>query len=231
MSLFFAYRNQRYTVLLADSLAAKPHPHSNDTIGLSASKLAIVNPGILAAHAGTWQPAWAMLSDLYHLTARTTRRFSHRSFCRALEQIGQSRYAEYQKLFKKSDFDVRVILVLTGRYRFPVDVQKGFSTSIALWEAARGFTPTQAPGSVYFGGSPALSSLALHYLEHPVTKRLLSAGPLAASQTLLSAHAAISHVSTAVSTEANVAIIGAEGQHTITRGYACTLPMQALIEG
>lgn len=232
MSLFFAYQTQRYAILLTDSLALKPHPTpGKDTIGISASKLAVVGTGIVAAHAGTWQPAWAMLSDLYALTKKRVREFTHSSFCEQLTEIGAKRYTEYQRIFSRDRFDVRLALIFTGRYRFPVDVEEGFTTSIVLWEVAREFVPTRVRGGVYFGGSAELTSLAQHYLEHPVAQGLLSAGPLSASQTLLSAHAAISHLTTSVSADANIALIGAPGEHTILRGSACTIPLAALREG
>jgi hypothetical protein len=231
MSIFLIHQTQSYAVMLADSLATKEHPSGAGTISTSASKLAHVSPGIYAAHAGTWQPAWAMLSDLHHATTGKGRRLTHSQLLSALKQIGQRRYKEYQRIFGRKSFDVRIALVVTGGYRSSAQASAATSTSVILWEAARDFVPEVVTGQLYFAGNTPLTNFVRHTLGHDVLQQMLRASPLAATQALCAAHQAAALTGSSISTDANVAVISAGAEHAVLRGSMLTLPMSALALG
>lgn len=231
MSIFLIRQTQTYTVVLADSLAMKEHPSGAGTISTSASKLAHVSPGIYAAHAGTWQPAWAMLSDLHHASTKKGRRLTHPQLLALLKQIGQRRYKEYQKIFGKKSFDVRIVLVVTGGYRSQAEVSSATSTSVILWEAARDFVPVVVRGELYFAGNTPLTNLVRHTLNHDVLQQMLGLSPLATTQALCAAHQAAASIGSSISSDANVVVVSAGAEHAVLRGSMLTLPMSALALG
>lgn len=231
MSIFLIRQTSDYTVMLADSLTMKEHPAGEGAIPGSAPKLAHVSPGIYAAHAGTWQPAWAMLSDLHRATSKKGRRLSHAQLLHTLAQIGPTRYAEYRKIFGRKTFDVRIALVVTGSYRSPKDVAAPHSTSIILWEVARDFTPLVVSRELYFAGNKPLSDFVRHTLNHPVTEKLLGLSPLATSQALVAAHRAAASLSTSISSDPNVVLVGQGAEHAVLHGAMLPLPMSALALG
>jgi hypothetical protein len=231
MSIFLIRQTAEYTVMLADSLTMKEHPSGEGTIPGSAPKLAHVSPGIYAAHAGTWQPAWAMLSDLHSVTTKKGRRLTHTQLLSTLSHIGPRRYAEYQTIFGRKTFDVRIALVVTGCYRSPKDTTSPNSTSIILWEAGRDFEPLIVSRELYFASNKPLSDFVRHTLNHPVTEKLLGLSPLSTSQALVAAHRAAATLSTSISSDPNVVLIGAGAEHALLHGAMLPLPMPALALG
>jgi hypothetical protein len=231
MSIFLVRQTPCYTVLLADSLATKEHPSGAGTIAASASKLAHVSSGIYAAHAGTWQPAWAMLSDLHDATVKKGRKLSHTQLITTLKQIGQRRYKEYQKIFGAKSFDVRIALVVTGGYRSPAEISAGSSTSVILWEAARDFVPALVKGELYFAGNTSLTNFVRHTLGHQVLEQMLNISPLSTVQALVAAHHAAAAISTSISDDANVVVISEGAEHAVVRGSMLALPVSALALG
>jgi len=232
MSMFIVHQDTEYTLVLADSLARRRLSSSPDTISMRASKLVSLGRGVFAAHAGTWQPAAAMLSDLAILLASPRgRRLSHKSLRAALSTIGRRRFAEFQSKWKGLDIDVRVALVVTGSLRETSDKQAARSSTVILWEAARNFTPVSTRGTLCFAGSPALSRLSSDFLAHETLNELLRGSPLAAAQALLAAHAAAAKLSDSISEEPNLILIGGDQKSSTLCGSLLSLPSDSLLLG
>lgn len=232
MSMFVAHQDSKYTLLLADSLARKRLSSSSDTISTQVSKLVSVGKGVFAAHAGTWQPAMAMLSDLATLLMTPRGRpLSHKNLISALTTIGRKRFAAFQSTWSGVDIDVRVALVITGALRDPTDKQASRSSTILLWEAARDFKPVRTPGTLCFAGSPALSLLTSDLLAHETLRELLQSSPLMAAQALLAAHAAAAKLSDSISEEPNLLLIGSDQRSSTLRGSLLSLPNESLLLG
>ncbi len=232
MSMFIVHQAANYTLLLADSLARRTVESTSDTVSTSASKLVQVSAGVFAAHAGTWQPAIAMLSDVAALIAkRTSRSLSHKTLCASLAKIGTKRYAEFQALWKDHTIDVRIALVLTGNLRDSIDVKEGFSSTVLLWEAARGFKPIRVRGKLCFASNHKLSLFASDLLGHAALKELVESSPLSAAQALLATHAAAAHISDSISAQPNLVLIGDDQKSCALHGRILSLPCAALLQG
>lgn len=228
MSTFLVHQESSYLVLLADSLGTKTHAAGGAPYPVTAPKLVHVAPGVYAAHAGTLQPAIDMLSELGETLATAT---TWESTTSQMQSIGEKVYARYQERFKTDSFDVRVIVVLTGERRHPSDVECDRSSSIVVWEVARKFEPHHATGHVYFGGSAPLAELATNFLAQPLLAGMLRQGPLAAAHALVATHAALSKLSSTISPDANVVIIGEDDEHTVLHGTLLELAQAVLMKG
>ncbi len=228
VSTFLVHQESSYIVLLADSLGTKSHGAGGAPYTVTAPKLVHVAPGVYAAHAGTLQPAIDMLSELEKVLSTATK---WEAVTSRMRQIGESVYARYQERFKTDSFDVRVVLVLTGERRHPSDSENDRSSSIVLWEVARKFEPHHVTGDVYFAGSVPLSELITNFLKQPLLAGMLQQGPLAAAHALVAAHAALSKLSSTISPDANVVIIGEDDEHTVLHGTLLDLAQAALIKG
>jgi hypothetical protein len=232
VSLFLVHQTKARTLILADSLAARSHAGGAGTFQTEASKLVYLPQGVFAAHAGTWQPAWAMLSDLERfLRSNARRKVSTKVFENKLIEIGKRRFAEFSKRFGRSDFDVRIALVLTGALRDSSDIKDGYSSTISIWEKARDFVPFRSRGQIYFAGNQALSGFATASLEHPVMKEMLHASTLSAAQALVATHAALAKISSQVSDAANVVAVTGAKDYAVIKGAMHALPCSALLEG
>ena len=232
MSMFIVHQAADHTLLLADSLARRRMSATLETFSASASKLADLGRGVFAAHAGTWQPAVSMLSDVATLLATPRgRSISHKALCSALSAIGKKRFAQFQSKWKGFDIDVRVALVLTGKLRDPGDIKSNLSSTVLLWEAARDFVPHQSRGQVCFAGSPLLSRFATDLLSHEALKELLTSTPLAAAQALLATHAATAKLSDNISEEPHLIVIGSDQRSCVLKGSLFSLPCAALLDG
>lgn len=231
MSLFLIHQSPSHAVILTDSYATKPHSGGTGSAPLVAPKLTLVRSGIYAAHAGTWQPAIAMLNELRALTTRARASNTYTGLAKKLPEIGRRIHSEFQKRLKQKELDVRIALVFTGSLRHPADVKAGYSTSIILWEAARKFELHHVRGRLFFGGSSHLSDLAHHIASHKTASAMLEASPLAAAQALRAIHATIAALSTTTSSEANVAIVGKASEHAVISGRIIELPFEALERG
>ena len=228
MSAFLVHQELSYLVLLADSLGTKTHAAGGSPYPVTAPKLVHVAPGVYAAHAGTLQPAIDMLSELGEtLTTATT----WNAVTSQMRGIGEKVYARYQERFKTDSFDVRVVIILTGDRRHPSDIECDRSSSIVVWEVARKFEPHHATGHVYFGGSTPLSELATNFLAQPLLAGMLRQGPLAAAHALVATHAALSKLSSTISPDANVVIIGDDDEHTVLHGTLLELAQAVLMKG
>lgn len=228
VSVFLIHQEPSYIVLLADSLGTKTHEAGGAPYPLTAPKLVHVGPGVYAAHAGTLQPAIDMLVEL---GAKLREETTWDSITAHLREIGERVYDKYRERFKSDSFDVRVVVVFTGERRHPADIAKDKSSSIVLWEAARKFEPHYVTGSLHFAGSLPLSELATSFLVQPLLTGMLKQGPLAAAHALVATHAALSKLSSTISSDANVVIIGEDDEHTVLHGTLLNLSQAALIKG
>lgn len=228
MSLFLVHQETSHLVLLADSLGTKSHSAGGASYPVTAPKLVHVAPGVYAAHAGTLQPAIDMLAELGEVLsdATTWERLTSR-----MKSIGDTVYTRYLERFKTESFDVRVVVVVTGDRRHPKDIQDDRSSSILVWEVARKFEPHYVRGHVYFAGSMPLSELATNFLAQPLVAGMLKQGPLAGAHALVAAHAALSKLSSTISPEANVVVIGDDDEHTVLHGTLLELSQALLIKG
>jgi hypothetical protein len=59
---------------------------------------------------------------------------------------------------------------------------------------------------------------------------MLKGGPLSAAHALVAAHAALSKLSSSISPEANVVVIGEEDEHTVLHGTLLDLGQAILIK-
>jgi hypothetical protein len=84
---------------------------------------------------------------------------------------------------------------------------------------------------VYFAGSVPLSELITNFLKQPLLAGMLQQGPLAAAHALVAAHAALSKLSSTISPDANVVIVGEDDEHTVLHGTLLDLAQAALIKG
>ncbi|MFN4895294.1 MAG: hypothetical protein ACK5GN_04275 [Pseudomonadota bacterium] len=228
MSIFLVHQERSYTAILADSLGQKAHTAGGSFYPVTAPKLVRVASGVYAAHAGTLQPAIDMLSLLASALASYT---SWQQLAPKMRSIGEEVYATYSRRFASNSFDVRLALIFTGDRRHPIDIEDDVSSSIVLWELARGFQPEHVRGSLNFAGSVPMTELANTFLALPLVKNMLSQGPLAASHALIAAHAAISKLSSSISADANLVVIGDEDEHTVLHGTLLELSQAELIKG
>lgn len=228
MSAFLIHQEESYLVALTDSLATKEHPLGGASIPLAASKLVEVAPGTFAVHAGTWQPSMEMLTRLREVILADTAP-DWGSLVERLPAIGLSVYEKYKLSFGLDKFDIRVAVILTGDYRHPSDKAEERSTSILLWEAARGFEPVHVRGHLYFASSTHLSEFATSMLTSPFMSGMLRQGPLACAQALVATHAALARLATTISLDANVIALGDTGEHTLLHGAMITLPQSVLV--
>ena len=228
MSIFLVHQESSYLVLLADSLGTKTHAAGGAPYPVTAPKLVHVAEGVYAAHAGTLQPSIDMLSALGKKLGDAT---SWESLTAEMKGIGDSVYAKYQERFQSDSFDVRVVIVLTGDRRHPEDIAEDRSSSIVLWEVARKFEPHYVRGYLHFAGSVALSELATSFMNQPLVAGMLKQGPLAAAHALVAAQAALSKLSSTISPDANVVIIGEDDDHTVLHGTLLDLAQAVLIKG
>ena len=230
MSTFLIHQEQTYAVLLADSLGTKGM--QGTPLPVAAPKLVLVAPCVYAVHAGTWQPALEMLSRLRELLlASAPEALSWQLLQEKLKGIGCAVYEHYQGVFGLESFDVRVALLLTGTLRHHEDQAAGRSSTLVVWEAARGFEPTRTVEYLHFGGSKPLSDLATTILTQDFVRGMLKQSPLACAQALVATHAALAKLSTNISPEANVVVCGTGAEHTVIHGTLLELPQTALIRG
>jgi len=215
-------------VLLADSLGTKAHTASTATYPVTAPKLVHVGTGVYAAHAGTLQPAVDMLAELGKVLEHAD---SWEALTSKMAEIGVAVHAKYKDRFKSDAFDVRVAVVLTGALRHPGDIADDRTSSIVLWEVARGFVPHHVKGYLYFAGSTQLSEFATNFMAQPLVLGMLRGGPLSAAHALVAAHAALSKLSSAISPDANVVVIGEDEEHTVLHGTLLELSQATLIKG
>lgn len=220
--------------MLADSLGTKGGGPGSSRVPVAAPKLVHVAPCAYAAHAGTWQPALEMLSRVRpllmpHAGQPTPPDWPFLAI--RMAEIGREVYAEFQKTFQLESFDVRVALLLTGSLRFPEDRDSGATSTLLIWEVAGGFEARRVSGSLYFGGSPALSGLATAILQDQFVRETMKQSPLACAQGLMAAHAALSKLSTAISPEANIVVCGEAEEHAVIQGTLLSLPNSALLRG
>jgi hypothetical protein len=228
VSAFLVHQELSYLVLLADSLGTKTHSAGGAPYPVTAPKLVHVAPGVYAAHAGTLQPAIDMLSELGKALETATTWDASTS---DMKNIGERVYARYKERFKSDSFDVRVVVIFTGERRHPSDIEMDRSSSIVLWEVARKFEPHHVTGDVHFAGSVPLSDLATNFLAQPLLAGMLQQGPLAAAHALVATHAALSKLSSTISPDANVVIIGEDDEHTVLHGTLLDLGQAVLIKG
>jgi hypothetical protein len=228
MSIFLIHQEQTYTALLADSLGQKAHTPGGPVYPVTAPKLVRVAPGVYAAHAGTLQPAIDMLSALARILESAT---SWEQIVPQMRAIGEGVYDTYRQRFASNSFDVRIALVLTGAWRHQLDSEAGISSSLLLWELARGFEPERVSGRLHFAGSVPLTELATSFLSLPLLKGMLSQGPLAASHALVATHAALSKLSSTISADANLVVIGEDDDHTVLHGALLEMAQAELIKG
>jgi len=147
-----------------------------------------------------------------------------------MQAIGQHVYARYQERFKSDSFDVRVALVVTGARRHPDDIQREVSSSIVIWELARSFVPHRVVDRLLFAGSIPMTELAVSFLQLPLLASMLKQGPLAAAHALVAAHAALSKLSSSISPDANVVVVGEDDEHTVLHGTLLDLKQATLIK-
>lgn len=228
MSIFLVHQESSYLALLADSLGTKSHVSGGSSYPVTAPKLVHVAPGVYAAHAGTLQPAIDMLEKLGEVLPTAP---SWDALTPLMREIGETTYQKYRDRFKSDSFDVRVVVVLTGERRHPQDIEQDRSSSIVVWEVARKFEPLHVTGYVYFAGSEALSEVATSFLSLPLVAGMLKQGPLAAAHALVATHAALSKLSSSISPEANVVVIGEDDEHTVLHGTLLDLGQAVLIKG
>jgi len=235
MSAFLIHQELSYLVFLADSLGSKNHFESSNSYPVTAPKLIHVAPCVYAAHAGTLQPAIDMLSDLsieieqlYTGDVPPANRWS--TLTMRMKEIGESVHQKYQGIFSVSSFDVRVALVMTGELRHQDDITNKRSSSILLWEVARGFEPLHVTEKLHFLGSAPLSESATAFLSQPLLLSMLRGGPLPAAQALVAAHAAFCRLSSSISQDANVVIIGEADEHTVLHGSLLSLAQAKLVK-
>ena len=228
MSLFLVHQETSHLILLADSLGTKSHSGGESSYPVTAPKLVHVAPGVYAAHAGTLQPAIDMLAELGEMLPEAS---TWERITACMKSIGDAVYERYLQRFNTDSFDVRVVVVVTGNRRHPQDIEADRSSSIILWEVARKFEPHYVRGHVYFAGSIPLSELATNFLAQPLVAGMLKQGPLAAAHALVAAHAALSKLSSTISPEANVVVIGDDDEHTVLHGTLLELSQALLIKG
>ena len=228
MSTFLIYQEPSYTTLLADSLGQRAHGPSGPLYTVGVPKLVHVAPGVYAAHAGTLQPAIDMLSA-FSSTLETAADWEQMTL--QMQGIGERVYDTYRERFATNSFDVRLALVVTGSRRHPLDIKNEVSSSIVLWEVARGFIPERVSGHLYFAGSRPMTDMVTGFLGLPLVSGMLKQGPLAASHALVAAHAAVSKLSSTVSPDANVVVIGEDDEHTVLHGTLLELAQAELIKG
>jgi hypothetical protein len=228
VSIFLIHQEQGYTALLADSLGQKAHTPGGPVYPVTAPKLVRVASGVYAAHAGTLQPAIDMLSALARILESAS---SWAQMVPQMRAVGEEIHQLYSQRFASNSFDVRVALVLTGRLRHPLDIERGISSSLLLWELARGFEPEHVQGRLYFAGSVPMTELARSFLGLPLVAGMLSQGPLAASHALIATHAALAKLSSTISSDANLVVIGADDDYTVLHGNLLELAQAELIKG
>jgi hypothetical protein len=227
VSTFLVHQESSYVVMLADSLGQKTHSGDSASYSLAAPKLVHVAEGVYAAHAGTLQPAIDMLAEL---GAKLEHTDSWNALTAQMKEIGLGVYERYKERFRSDSFDVRVALVLTGERRNPKDIEEDRSSSIIIWEVARKFEPHYVRGHLYYAGSTQLSELATNFLAQPLVAGMLKQGPLPAAHALVATHAAVSKLSSTISPDANVVIIGDEDEHTVLHGQMLELAHAVLIK-
>jgi hypothetical protein len=213
--------------MLADSLGQKTHAPGGASYPVTAPKLVHVAPGVYAAHAGTLQPAVDMLSELEGTLAKES---DWNSMTSGMQAIGQAVYARYQDRFKSDSFDVRVALVVTGERRHPDDIKKELSSSVIIWELARSFVPQHVVDRLHFAGSIPMTELAVSFMQLPLVASMLKQGPLAAAHALVATHAALSKLSSSISPDANVVVVGDDDEHTVLHGTLLELKQATLIK-
>jgi hypothetical protein len=228
VSIFLVHQELSYLALLADSFGSKSHAAGGASYPVTAPKLVHIASGVYAAHAGTLQPAVDMLGELGKKLPSAA---SWDALTSSMKGIGEDVYARYRERFQSDSFDVRVVVVVTGELRHPQDIAEERSSSVILWEVARKFEPHHVRGHIYFAGSVPLSELATSFLAQPLVAGMLKQGPLAAAHALVAAHAALSKLSSTISPEANVVIIGEDDEHTVLHGTLLELSQALLIKG
>jgi len=228
MSVFLIHQEAAYTVLLADSLGQKPHLGGGATYQVTAPKLVRVAPGIYAAHAGTLQPAIDMLSELSAVLDLSP---DWDSMTARMCAIGHNVRDRYREIFKTDSFDTRVALVITGARRHPSDISSDTSASLLIWELARDFEPQHVARDLHFAGSIPMTELATSFMALPLVAGMLKQGPLAAAHALIATHAALAKLSSTISPDANVVVIGDDDEHTVLHGTLLELGQAELIKG
>ena len=148
MSSFIIYRKKEYAVILVDHLGHRKFPEGN-VAPLIASKLTQVGSGVFAAHAGTWQPCYDILTRLHEFLICTPTLRSYDDIMAFLSDIGKERHEYYKSIYKSNSVDMRIPIVLTGHYRRPQDIENEVSSTCLVYETANNFTPTPAIMAFY----------------------------------------------------------------------------------
>jgi hypothetical protein len=173
------------------------------------------------------QPAIDMLKEFESTLSSAS---DWNSLVSPLEAIGQRIHAAYKDRFKTDSLDVRVAIALTGTWRHPDDISRQASSSLLIWEAARNVSPHHATGKLHFAGSIPMTELATSFMQLPLVAGMLKQGPLAAAHALVATHAMLSKLSSSISPDASVVVIGDDDEHTVLHGTLLELSQAALIK-
>lgn len=231
MSMFIITRTTQYVVILADNLAHKDFAVGNKA-PLPAPKLTHVAPCVFATHAGTWQPAFEILSNFreFLLSSPNLRTFDE--ITAYLEKEGNKCFEKYCKLWKRDakSFDLKIPIILTGSYRHKEDIAQNICSTILIFETANSFKPTRSHGG-WFAVDTEVSTILSNLMNITVIKNLMNASPLSMASVLKALHSFVSNISVYVSSNCNIVIIGEDDEHSLIEGHMISLPMKALIQG
>jgi hypothetical protein len=76
-----------------------------------------------------------------------------------------------------------------------------------------------------------MTELATSFMALPLVAGMLKQGPLAAAHALIATHAALAKLSSTISPDANVVVIGDDDEHTVLHGTLLELGQAELIKG
>lgn len=226
MSSFLVYRKKEYAVVLADTLASRRSTGTNKS-PLTAPKLTHVAPCVFAAHAGFWEPAYEILSNLheYLLLSPSPRTFDE--VIQYLEQESSRCFQKWCEAWKKDSLDLRIPIIFTGPYRHPEDIANELSSTCVIVETARKLKPARVLGAFWVYDTD-VTQVACALLRLPAIDHLLNSGPLSSAQALSAVHSFVAEICVFVSVDCSIVIIGDEDEHTLVKGPMVSLPMKAL---
>jgi hypothetical protein len=226
MSMFMIYRKKEYAVMLADSLAHK-NLMGGSKVTLHAPKLAHVAPCVFATHAGNWQPAYEILSNLHDYLLGTPTPREYREITQYLEEEGTRCFQKWCEVWHVDTHDVRIPIILTGPYRAPEDIDNDISSTCVIIETARKFKAIKAFGPIW-AYNDEVTQLAQALFNLPAISYLLNRGPLSLVQALRAIHSFITEICAYISTDRSIVIVGEEDEHHVIEGQVVSLPMRAL---
>ena len=176
---------------------------------------------------GNESAAFAMLNRVHEYVAQAKEPPTYEQLVEQLTKIGQKTIDEHRN--KKGErLDVKVPLVVTGRYRHAEDVKINSATTLLLWETANDFTPRRTGVSICWASSPEISEIATAVMRLKELDYLLNNSPLAVAQALEAVRALVAKLTTFVSTETNIVVIGQGEEHALLKGQMLRLPNAAL---